>query len=244
MALHWDAAELKLVQLSFLMPEDKRVLRLCMSKSLATADHCWKSLLTDRYPADPFTYDEMQKKLTLQRFQMEVCVCVCMCVCVCVCVCCIWMGVFLYSVCVFDSVCVCVWCCVWISVLMFWGSVHVFLYVCVWIEDGEKTKEMECWDRTTGSGPAVFAYKTFFYLPVRPPPLSPSSSFLPWICVRSLSRILVLTSAVPQCQETTKMVDHSFRHSWLVWTASRFFSLNFTFGNAGLFMFVCVCLCG
>ncbi|KAK7097492.1 nudC domain-containing protein 2-like [Littorina saxatilis] len=51
--------------------EDKRVLRVCLSKALATADHCWKSLLTDRYHVDPYTLDEMQKKLTLQRFQME-----------------------------------------------------------------------------------------------------------------------------------------------------------------------------
>ncbi|XP_076446897.1 nudC domain-containing protein 2-like [Babylonia areolata] len=51
--------------------EDRQVLRVCLSKSLTTADHCWKSLLTDAYVTDPHTFDEMQKKLTLQRFQFE-----------------------------------------------------------------------------------------------------------------------------------------------------------------------------
>ncbi|KAK7482608.1 hypothetical protein BaRGS_00026209 [Batillaria attramentaria] len=51
--------------------EDKRFLRICLSKSLTTADHCWKSLLLNQYETDALTYDEMQKKLTLQRFQLE-----------------------------------------------------------------------------------------------------------------------------------------------------------------------------
>ena len=98
------------------------MLRLCMSKSLATADHCWKSLLTDRYPADPFTYDEMQKKLTLQRFQMEVCVCVCLCVCVCM------------HACVCVCVCVCVRVCVCVCVVFGWVcffTLGVYVTLCV-----------------------------------------------------------------------------------------------------------------
>ncbi|XP_055895529.1 nudC domain-containing protein 2-like [Biomphalaria glabrata] len=51
--------------------EDKRLIRICLSKSHNTAAHCWPSLLVGQYEADPFTFDEMQKKLTLQRFQYE-----------------------------------------------------------------------------------------------------------------------------------------------------------------------------
>ncbi|XP_064608935.1 uncharacterized protein LOC135473068 isoform X2 [Liolophura sinensis] len=51
--------------------EDRKAISICIPKSLATADHCWKSLLVDQYAADPFVYNEMQKKLTLQKFQLE-----------------------------------------------------------------------------------------------------------------------------------------------------------------------------
>lgn len=51
--------------------EDKKFIRICLSKAHNTASHCWPSLLKDQYKVDPHTYDEMQKKLTLQRFQFE-----------------------------------------------------------------------------------------------------------------------------------------------------------------------------
>ncbi|BFZ15117.1 hypothetical protein BsWGS_18156 [Bradybaena similaris] len=51
--------------------EDKCMIRICLSKAHNTAAHCWPSLLKGKYQADPFTFDEMQKKLTLQRFQLE-----------------------------------------------------------------------------------------------------------------------------------------------------------------------------
>ncbi|XP_005104541.1 nudC domain-containing protein 2 [Aplysia californica] len=51
--------------------EDKKMVRICLSKVHSTAAHCWPSLLKDQYRADPVTFDEMQKKLTLQRFQFE-----------------------------------------------------------------------------------------------------------------------------------------------------------------------------
>ncbi|XP_059141086.1 nudC domain-containing protein 2-like [Physella acuta] len=51
--------------------EDKRMIRICLSKSHNTAAHCWPSLLVGKYAADPVIYDQMQRKLTLQRFQYE-----------------------------------------------------------------------------------------------------------------------------------------------------------------------------
>lgn len=51
--------------------EDKRYVRICLSKAHNTAAHCWPSLLVGQYKVDPMTFDEMQKKLTLQRFQFE-----------------------------------------------------------------------------------------------------------------------------------------------------------------------------
>ncbi|XP_069131529.1 nudC domain-containing protein 2-like [Argopecten irradians] len=51
--------------------EDKKFLRICLVKGVATAKNCWRSLLTDNYVVDPYTFDQMEKKLTLQRFQLE-----------------------------------------------------------------------------------------------------------------------------------------------------------------------------
>ena len=47
-------------------------MRIVLSKSHPTADNCWKSLLKDQYETNPVTFDEMEKKLTLERFQKEV----------------------------------------------------------------------------------------------------------------------------------------------------------------------------
>ncbi|XP_041358876.1 nudC domain-containing protein 2-like [Gigantopelta aegis] len=51
--------------------EDKKLIRIALSKAKPSLNHCWKSLLVDQYEADPMTYDEMEKKLTLERFQSE-----------------------------------------------------------------------------------------------------------------------------------------------------------------------------
>ncbi|WAQ98832.1 NUDC2-like protein [Mya arenaria] len=53
------------------MSEDRKLLHICLLKVKTTADQCWKSLLTDQYQADPYTQDQMQRKLTLQRYQFE-----------------------------------------------------------------------------------------------------------------------------------------------------------------------------
>jgi len=53
--------------------EDKTLLRICLPKGDATAKNCWKSLLVGAYEVDPCTYDQMEQKLALQRFQLEVC---------------------------------------------------------------------------------------------------------------------------------------------------------------------------
>lgn len=48
------------------------MVRICLVKADKTAGSCWHSLLTDQFAADPFVADQMQQKLTLQRFQLEV----------------------------------------------------------------------------------------------------------------------------------------------------------------------------
>ena len=57
---------------SVLSSEDKKLLNIVLVKSQRRASECWKSLLVDQYMADPFTFMEMEKKLTLERFQSEV----------------------------------------------------------------------------------------------------------------------------------------------------------------------------
>lgn len=52
--------------------EDKRLLQIFLVKVDKTASSCWPSLLTNRFEANPYIKDEMEKKLTLQRFQLEV----------------------------------------------------------------------------------------------------------------------------------------------------------------------------
>ncbi|KAI0216608.1 NudC domain-containing protein 2 [Lamellibrachia satsuma] len=51
--------------------EDKKLLVICLPKSDRTAGSCWKSLLDGQYEADPWTWDQMQQKLTLERYQIE-----------------------------------------------------------------------------------------------------------------------------------------------------------------------------
>ena len=48
------------------------MLNIVLIKSQRKASECWKSLLVDEYVVDSFTFMEMEKKLTLERFQSEV----------------------------------------------------------------------------------------------------------------------------------------------------------------------------
>lgn len=41
-------------------------------KSDRDAANCWKSLLEGQYKCDPMVMDQMEKKMTLERFQREV----------------------------------------------------------------------------------------------------------------------------------------------------------------------------
>ena len=56
----------------FQFPEDNELVRIVLVKSGRDASNCWKSLLVDQYHVDPWTLNEMEKKLTLERFQNEV----------------------------------------------------------------------------------------------------------------------------------------------------------------------------
>ena len=52
--------------------EDNELVRIILVKSGRDAANCWPSLLSKEYSADPWTFNEMEKKLTLERFQKEV----------------------------------------------------------------------------------------------------------------------------------------------------------------------------
>ena len=56
----------------FFISEDNELVRIILVKSGRDAANCWHSLLINEYSADPWTFDEMEKKLTLERFQKEV----------------------------------------------------------------------------------------------------------------------------------------------------------------------------
>lgn len=47
-------------------------MRIVLVKSDRDASNCWESLLIDQYQCGPLVKDEMEKKLTLERFQKEV----------------------------------------------------------------------------------------------------------------------------------------------------------------------------
>ena len=54
-------------------PEDNKLLRVVLAKSDRSASNCWKSLLEGgQYKCNPWVLDQMEKKLTLERFQREV----------------------------------------------------------------------------------------------------------------------------------------------------------------------------
>ena len=48
------------------------MIRMILVKSGREASNCWSSLLEGKYICDPMTFDQMEKKLTLERFQREV----------------------------------------------------------------------------------------------------------------------------------------------------------------------------
>ena len=54
------------------VPEDKSLLRIVLVKAHREASNCWKSLLKGQYEGSPLELDQMEKKLTLERFQTEV----------------------------------------------------------------------------------------------------------------------------------------------------------------------------
>ena len=48
-------------------------MKIVLEKTKRDAGNCWESLFKDgRFAPNPWTLDEMRKKLTLQRFQLEV----------------------------------------------------------------------------------------------------------------------------------------------------------------------------
>lgn len=52
--------------------EDRQLIRIVLMKTNRDAGNCWTSLLENEYAADPWVQDQMQRKLTLERFQREV----------------------------------------------------------------------------------------------------------------------------------------------------------------------------
>lgn len=56
----------------FFRPEDKCLIRIILMKTNREAGNCWSSLLEGEYCANAWVQEQMQKKLTLERFQREV----------------------------------------------------------------------------------------------------------------------------------------------------------------------------
>lgn len=52
--------------------EDRTLLRIVLVKAHKDAANCWKSLLEGQFEGDVWEVDQMEKKLTLERFQIEV----------------------------------------------------------------------------------------------------------------------------------------------------------------------------
>jgi len=52
--------------------EDRQLVRILLAKSITKDNFCWKSLFQDgRCAPDVWTLDQMQRKLTLERYQIE-----------------------------------------------------------------------------------------------------------------------------------------------------------------------------
>lgn len=52
--------------------EDRKMVRIVLTKTKRDAANCWTSLLESEYAADPWVQDQMQRKLTLERFQKKI----------------------------------------------------------------------------------------------------------------------------------------------------------------------------
>jgi len=51
--------------------EDREDLQITLVKAIKDAANCWKSLLKSEHLVDPLTFNEMEKKMVLERFQRE-----------------------------------------------------------------------------------------------------------------------------------------------------------------------------
>ncbi|CAO2628932.1 NudC domain-containing protein 2 [Lemmus lemmus] len=47
------------------------MVRIVLTETKRDAANCWTSLLESEYAADPWVQDQMQRTLTLERFQKE-----------------------------------------------------------------------------------------------------------------------------------------------------------------------------
>ncbi len=50
---------------------DKEKIEICLLKTDKEAKNTWMSLLEGQYEANPYIFDEMEKKMSLERFQKE-----------------------------------------------------------------------------------------------------------------------------------------------------------------------------
>ena len=57
--------------------EDRCLIRIILMKTNREAGNCWSSLLEGEYCANAWVQDQMQRKLTLERFQREVSLMLC-----------------------------------------------------------------------------------------------------------------------------------------------------------------------
>ncbi|XP_035294038.1 nudC domain-containing protein 2-like [Cricetulus griseus] len=51
--------------------EDRKMVRIVLTKTKRDTSKCWTSLLESDYAADPLVQDQMQRKLTFERFQKQ-----------------------------------------------------------------------------------------------------------------------------------------------------------------------------
>ncbi|KAM9694607.1 nudC domain-containing protein 2-like [Trichechus inunguis] len=51
--------------------EDRKMVRIVLTKTKRDVANCWTSLIESEYAADPWVQDQMQRKLTLERFHKE-----------------------------------------------------------------------------------------------------------------------------------------------------------------------------
>ncbi len=52
--------------------EDRKMIRIVLVKSSREAKNCWRSLLVGAYDCNPLMFDQMEKKMALERYQREV----------------------------------------------------------------------------------------------------------------------------------------------------------------------------